>query len=104
MVSRFSIETEFHTLALTVYKVLWIKRLLCELNFKLPSIPAIHCDNVSAGHLAKNHIQHVRAKHNKIDFYFIHQKITSNVLSVEYTPTKEQIIDAMNKALPTERF
>lgn len=99
-----STEAKFKALALTIYEVLWMQRLLCELSFKLPSTPLIYYDNISVGYLVENYILHLRTKHIENDFHFIHKKISFGVLTFKYTLIKEHIIDAMTKALPIERF
>ena len=45
---------------------------------------------------------HVRTKHIKIYYHFIHEKVASNEALLTYVPSKDNIVDLMTKAIPPE--
>ena len=47
---------------------------------------------------------HAYTKHVEIDYHFIRERVVQNTLLVHFTPSEEQLADAMTKALPTQRF
>lgn len=51
--------------------------------------------------MTKPSIHHARAKHIKIDFHFVREKMMVGVLNVQYTPVKEQIAAVLTKAFHT---
>lgn len=88
-------QAEFRALALNVSEIVWVQRLLAELQFHMLHCPVVLCDNVSIGYLARNPMLHARTKNVEIDFHFIHKKIASGDL---------QVADIMIKSLSTQCF
>ena len=54
VVSRSSIEAEYRAMATTTCEIIWLSYLLKDLNIKNQKIVNLHCDNMSAIHLASN--------------------------------------------------
>ncbi|KAI4312338.1 hypothetical protein MLD38_037155 [Melastoma candidum] len=97
VVSRSSTEAEYRALANGAAKVLWLQKLLRELqvNFQKPSV--LYCDNLSTIHLAANPIFHARTKHVEIDHHFVREKILSGTLTVQHVPSDFQFADPLTK-------
>ena len=51
-------------------EVAWMVRLLQELQVPTIKPVVLHCDNMSAIHIARNPIYHERKKHIEIDCHF----------------------------------
>ena len=62
------------------------------------------CDNQSTISIAKNPVHHDRTKHVEIDRHFIKEKIESDIISLQYIPTNQQIADILTKAVPRKIF
>nr|XP_048327619.1 uncharacterized protein LOC125421859 [Ziziphus jujuba var. spinosa] len=85
-------------------EISWLQQLLMELNFSLPTIPILWCDNMGAGCLAANPVFHNRTKHIEVDVHFVHDKVLQRTLEVRYVPTVAQTADIFTKVLSTARF
>ncbi|KAJ9561818.1 hypothetical protein OSB04_006978 [Centaurea solstitialis] len=84
--ARSSTEAEFRAVASTTTEVQWLTNLLSELNFKLPLVPAIYCDNLSATTYFANPVFHSRMKHLALDFHFVREKVQNGSLRVLTKP------------------
>jgi hypothetical protein len=89
-------EAEFMALADAISETLYIKSLVGELGGKQnPAI--VYEDNQAAIALAKNPVNHSRAKHIDIRFHFIRKHIDDGTIIVKYIPTTSQVADALTK-------
>ena len=102
--SRFSAQSEYKGLANVVAEVTWIEFLLRELHVCLSHPPLLLCDNISATYLAANPMLHARTKHVEIDYHFIRERVMCRTLRIQYTPSTDQLVDAMTKPLSSFRF
>lgn len=103
-VARSSTEAEYRAVANASAEIRWICNLLTELHFKLPSTPALYCDNLGATFLCANSVFHSRMKHVALDYYFIRGQIQKGMLRVSHVNTKDQLADALTKPLSRVRF
>lgn len=78
--------------------------LFSELRLSLSSTPTIYYDNISATYLYTNLVFHSSMKHVAIDFYFICDQVSKNLLQVSYVHTNDQLFDSFTKALPQKQF
>ena len=62
------------------------------------------CENTSAINISKNPIQHSRTKYINIRYNFIRDLVDSNVLTLEFVETGNQLADIFAKALDFVRF
>ena len=104
VVALSSTEAEYRALAQTATELAWLDSLFSELGVKFSSIPIIWCDNVSAGALASNPVFHARTKHIEIDAHYIREQVLAKNLTVQYVPSKLQIVDILTKALLFVQF
>nr|CAN81183.1 hypothetical protein VITISV_010634 [Vitis vinifera] len=99
-----SAQSEYKGLANVVAEVTWIEFLLRELHVCLSHPPLLLCDNISATYLAANPMLHARTKHVEIDYHFIRERVMCRTLRIQYTPSTDQLVDAMTKPLSSFRF
>ncbi|CAA7050341.1 unnamed protein product [Microthlaspi erraticum] len=103
-VARSSTESEYRGVANTAAEIRWICSLLTELGITLPSVLVIYCDNVGVTYLCANPVFHSRMKHLALNYHFIRDNVQSGALRVTHLSTKDQLADALTKALPRPRF
>lgn len=85
--SKSSIEAEYRAVAYTVTETLWIRYLLAELGILITSPVKVLCDNISATYIAISPVLHDRSKHIKVDYHFVHERVSHGDLVVQYVPT-----------------
>ncbi|KAJ6795652.1 Uncharacterized protein M6B38_225795 [Iris pallida] len=100
-VSRSSTEAEYKAMAAVVSELLWISYILRDLGIPLSSAFKVHCDNISAHHIARNPVYHARTEQIEIDYHFVRDLISAGKLSLVYVPTEEQVVDLFTKGLHT---
>ena len=64
----------------------------------------IYEDNQGAIELSKIPKHHNRTKHIDISYHFVHEKVASNQIAVEYCLSEEMLADIMTKRLPKVGF
>ncbi|GJR23923.1 retrovirus-related pol polyprotein from transposon TNT 1-94 [Tanacetum coccineum] len=84
--------TEKHLHALTDYKFTFNKNHL------------LYCDNKSVIALCCNNVQHSRAKHIDVRYYFIKEQVENGIVELYFVRTEYQLADIFTKPLPRERF
>uniref|UniRef100_A0A803NKN0 Copia protein n=1 Tax=Cannabis sativa TaxID=3483 RepID=A0A803NKN0_CANSA len=60
----------------------------------------LYCDNSAAVAFSKNVRSTSRSKHIDIKYYFVKQKVTESLISIEYTPSIGMLADPLMKGLP----
>jgi len=73
---RSSSEAGYQTMTSTS-ELIWIKKILANINIIIKEPMKMYCDNQSARHIAANPIFHERTKHIEIDCHFIREKVQS---------------------------
>ncbi|GKA59560.1 retrovirus-related pol polyprotein from transposon TNT 1-94 [Tanacetum coccineum] len=76
---------------------------LTDYGFQFNKIP-LYCDNKSAIALCCNNVQHSRAKHIDVRYYFIKEQVENGTVKLYFVWTEYQLADIFTKPLPRERF
>jgi hypothetical protein len=84
-------------------QLLWMKTLLGDYGFSQDTM-IISCYNTSAINISKNPIQHSWAKHIDIKHHFLRDLVESEVVSLSFIPTENQLADILTKPLNGSRF
>lgn len=79
-ISKSSLETEYRAVAHATVDVTWLVMLLTELGTPNLQLVAIHCDNQSALHIARNPVFHERTKHIDIDYHLTREKLMKGLI------------------------
>nr|GEZ22018.1 ribonuclease H-like domain-containing protein [Tanacetum cinerariifolium] len=75
MLAKSSAEAEYKAMNTITCEVIWINKILTELNVQLSLPVSIHCDNSSAIQIAANLIFHEKTKHFEIELFFLREKV-----------------------------
>jgi hypothetical protein len=81
-----------------------MKKTLEYLQIKYDHPILINFDNTSAINLSKNLVMHSKTKHTPIKYHFLRDRVSQNIVKVEYIDTKEKIADIFTKHLPRSGF
>ena len=101
--SKSSTEAEYRALASVTSEVIWILKVLKDLNLeKFLPVP-LHCDSNSAIKVAANPVFHERTKHLEIDLHFVREKILKGVVKTVKVDSANQIADILTKGLDTDQ-
>jgi hypothetical protein len=84
-------------------QLLWMKTLLGDYGFSQDTM-IINCDSTSAINISKNHVQHSRTKHIDIRYHLLRDLVESEVVSLSFIPTENQLPDILTKPLDGSRF
>ncbi|GKC78301.1 hypothetical protein Tco_1129075 [Tanacetum coccineum] len=98
-----SIEAEYIALSGCCSQILWMRSQLTDYSFQFNKIP-LYCDNKSTIALCCNNVQHSRAKHIDIRYYFIKEQVDNGILELYFVWTEYQLADIFTKPFPQERF
>ena len=102
--SRSSTEAEYKALANATAEMIWVQKLLKELQVQHPAMARLWCDNLGAKYLSANPIFHVRTKHIEIDFHFVRERVAQKLLDIRFISSGDQVADGFTKALPTVKL
>jgi hypothetical protein len=102
-ISLSTVEAEYIVVGSCCTQLIWIKQLLTDYGFAQRKM-IVYCDNTSAINISKNSVQHSHTKHIDILHHFIRDLVETQVLSLEFMPTKHQLADLFTKPLDGSRF
>lgn len=85
-------------------EILWVTNLLRELSCPLHVPPTIYCDNIGATYLYANPIFHSHMKHIEVNFHFVRNQVTKNLLCVQHVHATDQLADSPTKPLSCQRL
>jgi hypothetical protein len=102
-ISLSTAEAEYIAVGSCCTQLLWMKTLLGDYGFSQDTM-IINCDNTSAINISKNPVQHSRTKHIDIRHHFLRDLVESEVVSLSFIPTENQLADILTKPLDGSRF
>ncbi|GJW75912.1 hypothetical protein Tco_0135282 [Tanacetum coccineum] len=76
-----STEAEYIALSGCYAQILWMRSQLTDYGFQFNKIP-LYCDNKSAIALCCNNVQHSRAKHIDVRYYFIKEQVENGIIQL----------------------
>ena len=100
VVARSSAEAEFRAIAQGMCEVIWLERLMQDLQITVCSPTKLYSDSKSAISIVNNPVQHDRMKHVRIDRSFIKNEIEGRGIDLCYISTHAQEADILTKSLP----
>ncbi|GJS13629.1 ribonuclease H-like domain-containing protein [Tanacetum coccineum] len=99
--SKSSTEAEYRALASVTSEVIWILKILKDLNFNNLLPVNLHYDSNSAIKIAANPVFHERTKHLEIDLHFVREIFLKGVVKTVKVESANQIADILTKGLNT---
>jgi len=102
-ISLATTKAEYIAAGSSCTQLLWMKTLLGDYGFSQGTM-IIKCDNTSAINISKNPVQHSQTKHIDIRHHFLCDLVESEVVSLSFIPTKNQLADILTKPLDGGRF
>ena len=91
-------------MAYTSKELIWLSRMVNDLQVAEPSVPVLYCDSNAALHIAKNSVFHERTKHIEADCHQVRDVVQDGTIVTEHISMKEQLADLFTKALPRPAF
>nr|GEU70100.1 ribonuclease H-like domain-containing protein [Tanacetum cinerariifolium] len=99
VVSRSSTEAEYKAMCNVCCEVLWIRKVLTDLQVNISLHVEMSCDNSSTIQIAANPVLHERSKHFEIDLYILREKIAAGFIKTKKVKSKDNIADLFTKGL-----
>ena len=91
-------EAEYIALSSATQEVMWLRRLLSELNCAPQEATVMNEDNQSAIAMAQNTVFHGRSKHIDLRHHFVREQV------VKYCSSDQMIADMLTKGLTQVKF
>jgi hypothetical protein len=85
-------------------KIVWLRKILEDLQEKQVNYTTLLVDNTSAIKLAKNPRFHDRIKHINTKYHLIRYHVEAKTIHLRHFSTNEQISDIFTKAFGREKF
>nr|KAJ0208562.1 hypothetical protein LSAT_V11C500275050 [Lactuca sativa] len=98
-ISRSSIESEYKALGSITCEIIWILKIMFELEIKNLTLVSIFYDNDTTIKLALNPVFHERTKYFETDFHFVREKISNGLLKMVKINPSDQNVDTLTKSL-----
>ena len=103
LITLSSTEAEYIASAHAVKEAIWLRCLLTEIGFPDYDPTTILMDNQSAMTIAKNSQFHNRTKHIDVCYHFLHNKVKSEEIELEYIPIGAQVANMLTKGLCSKK-
>ena len=91
-VSLSTTESEYVAAASGSKEIIWMRRLLGDIDWKQPNPTPLLCDNQSAIRLVRNPKLHQRTKHIDVKYHFIRTLQDDRTIDATYVNTEAQLL------------
>eukprot|EP00253_Pinus_taeda_P035864 PITA_35864 len=97
-------EAEYMAAAEGTKEIVWLRKILEDLQVKQVQSTPLMIDNTSAINLAKNLKFHDRIRHINIKYHLIRHHVQAKTIHLRHCSTNEKIADIFTKALGREKL
>nr|GEU51571.1 ribonuclease H-like domain-containing protein [Tanacetum cinerariifolium] len=87
------------SMAAATCEIMWIVKILSNLNIKNLLPAELYCDNKAAMQIATNPVMHEKTKNFDLDVHFIREKVGSGLIKTVNVESKDNVADILTKAL-----
>ncbi|GJT02549.1 ribonuclease H-like domain-containing protein, partial [Tanacetum coccineum] len=102
MLAKSSAEAEYKAMNTVTCEVIWIHKILTELNVQISLPDPIHCDNSFAIQIAANPVFHEKTKHFEIELLFLREKVSAGVVKTVKVKSVDNVADIFTKGLTVQ--
>ena len=95
-------EAEYVAAVSAAQELLWMRNLMTEMGYTLPTSSTLGIDNQSALSVAKDPEHHGRMKHLDLRYYWLRDVVNQGIISLHHVPTALMPADILTK--PLERM
>ncbi|GKC45238.1 retrovirus-related pol polyprotein from transposon TNT 1-94, partial [Tanacetum coccineum] len=103
VVAMSTTEAEYVAAAQASKEAVWLKMLLEELGHAQEKI-TLFCDNQSALYLARNLTFHSKAKHIRVQYHFVREKVEDGTVDMRKMHTDDNVANYLTKAIKCDKF
>jgi transposase InsO family protein len=93
-------EAEYMAACEAGKEIVWMRKMLQELGFPMPTSSVLYMDNQSAIQVAKHPEHHGRMKQLDLSWFWLRDVVDQGTISPTYVPTGDMTADLLTKALP----
>jgi hypothetical protein len=104
MISLSTIEAEYRGVVNASTQAVWLWGILSEFCIQYPLSTIIFCDNQVSIRILIDPIQRKRNKNNEIHMHYIYDLICDRVISLQYCPIEQQVVDIFTKSFTENKF
>jgi hypothetical protein len=104
VVAQSSYESEYIAAPNVTCQVLWLARVLVEVQGSASSTPLLRVDNKSIIALIKNLVLYGQSKHIEVKYHLVRESIENGRIKVEFIRSEEQPGDILTKPLGRIKF
>ena len=94
-----STKAEYRGTVVVACEVVWLKRILKDLDVSINDPILLYCDNLNSFHLAQNPVFHAQTKHIEVQYHFIQESVLGGDVNLQHINTNLQTTDIFMKAL-----
>nr|GEV43342.1 ribonuclease H-like domain-containing protein [Tanacetum cinerariifolium] len=100
--SKSSAEAEYRSMAAATCEIMWIVKIMSDLNIRNLFPAELYCDNKAPMQIATNLVMHEKTKHFDLDVHFIREKVCFGLIKIVKVESKDNVADILTKALRLE--
>ncbi|GKA27165.1 ribonuclease H-like domain-containing protein [Tanacetum coccineum] len=97
--SKSLVEAEYRSMAAATCEIMWIVKVMKDLNVGNLLPTELHCNNKSAMQIVANPVMHEKTKHFDLDVHLVREKVSSGLIKTVKVDSKDNVADMLTKAI-----
>lgn len=98
-VSLSSAEAGYRAMSMVTKEMIWLSRLLTDLQVPFSPPAYLYCDSTTVLHIASNQVFHECTKHIELDCHKVRETIEDGLLKTMYVRSDQQLADVLTMSL-----